>query len=37
MKKISPFPFQETTTLTINLFESRDLEWYSCSGEMSLF
>jgi len=36
MKKIV-FLFQKTLTLTISFFEKRDLEWYSHSGEMSLF
>ena len=38
MKKIKVvFLFQETPTLTISFFEKQDLEWYSGSGEMSLF
>jgi len=37
MKKILFFKFQETPTLTICFFEKQDLEWYSGSGEMSLF
>jgi len=38
MKKIKlVFLFQETPTLTISFFEQQDLEWYSRSGEMSLF
>jgi len=37
MKKTSVFPLQETPTLTISFFENPDLEWYSRSGEMSLF
>jgi len=38
MKKIKlVFLFQETPTLTISFFEKQDLEWYSRSGEMSLF
>ena len=37
MKKILFLKFQETPTLTIGFFEKRDLEWYSGSGEMSLF
>ena len=31
------FMLQETQTLTISFFEKRDLEWYNCSDEMSLF
>jgi len=39
MKKTSVFPLQdtETPTLTISVFENRDLEWYNRSGEMSVF
>jgi len=37
MKKILVFLFQETPTLTFSFFENRDLEWYSRSGEISLF
>jgi len=37
MKKILVFLLQETQTLTISFFEKRDLEWYNCSDEMSLF
>jgi len=37
MKKILVFRFQETLTLTISFFEKWVLEWYSRSGEMSLF
>ena len=37
MKKILVFLFQETPTFTISFFKKRDLEWYSHSGEMSLF
>jgi len=37
MNKILVFLFQETPTLTISFFQKRDLEWYSRSGEMSLF
>jgi len=37
MKKISLFQFQETPSLAISYFENRDFEWYSRSGEMSLF
>ena len=38
MKKIKlVFLFQETPTLTTSFFEQQDLEWYSRSGEMSLF
>ena len=37
MKKTPVFPLQETLTLTINFFENLDLEWYSRSGEISLF
>jgi len=35
--KTSVFPLQETLTLTVSFFENWDLEWYSRSGEMSLF
>jgi len=38
MKKILVFfLFQETPMLTISFFEKQYLEWYSYSGEMSLF
>jgi len=37
MKKTLTFPRLESPTLTVSFFENRDLEWYSRTGEMSLF
>ena len=37
MKKILVFLFLETPMLTISFFKKQDLEWYTRSGEMSLF